>query len=157
MSDCPNYYKALPCSLTGTGYTSQVVTTGSLTVKLYTGHGKQFPALASGEYFYAWLTDGCDACCEQVKVVAIDGDTVTIERPSMACDCFSTNSRLRYTSDTAEAIRAIAAEVGINVVSPLVYDCATRTLSIDCAALQDMIKNPCGDTNETDNVSGSSA
>lgn len=155
MPDCPVHYKDLACGLTGVGYTAEVISGAVTTVRLRKGHGKQFPEMASGDYFYAYLTDGCNECCEQVKVTGIKGDVVTFERSAMSCDCYSTNSRLRYSNCSVEAIRAIASEVGINVVPPLRYDCATRTLSIDCGALHDMIANPCGDTDETDNVSGS--
>lgn len=157
MPDCPQHYKELPCAYTGVGYTAQTLILNQTSLYLRTGHGAHFPDLGDGDYFYAYLTDGCDECCEQVKVVAKAGDVLTIERPEMHCDCFSTNSRLSYTVCSVAAIEAIARGVGLNVVDPLVYDCETRTLSIDCGKLHDMIANPCGDTNETDNVSGSSA
>ena len=50
-------------------------------------------------------------------------------------------SRLCYETSSVEAIREIAAGVGINVVHPLVYDCETRTLSIDCQGLRELMDN----------------
>lgn len=155
MPDCKQHYKALPCSYTGVGYTAATLSGAATALHLRTGHGKHFPDLGDGDYFYAWLTDGCDECCEQIRVVAKKDDTLTIERPEMRCACFGTNSRVSYTSCSVAAIEAIASGVGLNVTDPLVYDCETRTLSIDCGKLHEMIVNPCGDTNETDNVSGS--
>jgi len=99
---------------------------------LQTGHGAFFPAVSAGQFFYAEITDGCHECCEVVRVVGREGDVLTIERDAPTCDCFSSNSRVRYVSCSRDAILAIAAEVDLNVEAPLNWDCATRTLSITC-------------------------
>lgn len=141
---CPTRYAALPCSKTGVGFTSVVTGPSETQLKLRTGHGAQFPVLSPGQFFYADLQDACGGCCEEVRVVQTQGDVFTIERPAQHCDCFSTNSLLRYTSCSVQAIQAIASDIGINAKWPLVYDCETRTLSIDCAGLQEMVQKPCG-------------
>lgn len=154
---CPSRYATLPCSMTGVGFTRTTLNASETQVKLHTGHGSQFPVLSPGEFFYAQMTDGCRACCEEVRVVQTAGDVFTIERPEQHCDCFSTNSRLRYTSRSIRAIRAIAGDVGVEVKWPLVYDCATRTISIDCGGLHEMMQNPCGESDANSNVSGGGA
>lgn len=142
---CAPSYLGLPCHLSGVGYTARSSPLGSASLQLQEGHGAQFPAVSPGEFFYAEVTDGCHTCCEVVRVVGRVGDVLEIERDAPSCDCFSANSRVSYLSTTKEAILAIAAEVPFNVVEPLVWDCETRTLSLDCAQLQQMIFGPCGD------------
>lgn len=141
---CPVRYPALPCSLSGVGYTAQPVPLGAASIQLQTDHGKQFPVLTTGQFFYADIVDACGDCCETVRVVATVGDLFTVVRDNPTCDCFSSNSRLRYDATGRDAILAIASEAPFNVVEPLVWDCETRTLSIDCAKLQEMVSNPCG-------------
>lgn len=142
---CAPVYLGLPCHLSGVGYTARSAPLGSASIHLQEGHGAQFPAVSPGEFFYAEVTDGCRSCCEVVRVVGRDGDVLEVERDAPSCDCFSENSRVSYLSTSKEAILAIAAEVPFEVVEPLVWDCETRTLSLDCARLQQMIFGPCGD------------
>ena len=140
---CPPRYAGLPCHLSGVGFTAIPAPLGSTVLYLQGGHGAFFPALAAGQFFYAEVTDDCNACCEVVRVTANTDDQLTIVRGSPTCDCIRSNSRVRYVSDTRDAILAIAADLPFEVQSPLVWDCNTRTLSIDCAALHDLINNPC--------------
>lgn len=129
---CPVRYVGLPCSLSGVGYSAVPVPLGVASIVLQTGHGAFFPAIGDGQFFFAEVTDGCGNCCEVVRVVGRNGDVLSIERDAPTCDCFSANSRIRYVSCTRDAILAIAAEVDLNAQAPLHWDCATRTLSIDC-------------------------
>ena len=142
---CAPVYLGLACHLSGVGFTARQASLGSAFIYLQEGHGAQFPAVSPGEFFYAEVTDGCHSCCEVVRVVGREDDVLVIERDAPSCDCFSANSRISYLSTTKEAILAIAAEVPFEVVEPLVWDCDTRTLSLDCARLQQMIFGPCGD------------
>lgn len=141
---CSPRYVGLPCPLSGVGYSAAAVPLGAASIQLQPGHGAFFPAILPGQFFYAEVTDGCGGCCETVRVTAKMGDVLTIVRDAPVCDCLSSNSRIRYVSDTRDAILAIAEEVPINVVAPLIWDCETRTLRIDCALLHEMISNPCG-------------
>ena len=136
---CPVRYPGLPCHLSGVGYTARPALLGSASLVLQSGHGAQFPALTAGQFFFAEVVDACG------DVVDVDGDTLAIVRDSPTCDCFASNSRVRYVSDSREAILAIAAEVPFDVVEPLEWDCATRTLSINCAKLAEFIATPCAD------------
>lgn len=140
---CPVRYPGLPCSLSGVGYTASTVPLGAASITLQEGHGAQFPVLAAGQFFFATLTDGCKECCEKVRVVATNGDVFQIVRDSPSCDCLSANSRLRYDGTSREAVLAIAREVPFEVQEPLVWDCETMTLRIDCAKLKEMVQE-CG-------------
>lgn len=140
---CPPRYVGLPCHLSGVGFTAIPASLGSAVLQLQTGHGAFFPALTSGQFYYAEVTSDCNDCCEVVRVTARAGDQLTIVRGSPTCECIRSNSRVRYVSDTRDAILAIAADLPFEVVSPLVWDCDTRTLSIDCGALHEIINQPC--------------
>ena len=143
---CPPIYVGLPCHLSGVGFLGAAHAStplGAASLKLQVGHGRFFPEVPAGQFFYAEITDACNECCELVKVVGKTDDTLEVIRESGRCECFSGNSRVRYVSDSREAILAIASEVPLNVTEPLRWDCETRTLSIDCNKLQEMINNPC--------------
>lgn len=141
---CPVRYPGLPCRLSGVGFTAKPASLGLASLELQVGQGSQFPALTPGQFFFAEVTDSCRECCEVVRIVARDGDVLTMVRDAPVCTCFSSNSRVRYVSDTREAILAIAAEVPFEVIEPLVWDCETRVLRIDCAKLKAMFDEPCG-------------
>lgn len=144
---CPPVYVGLPCHLSGVGYSAAALPAplglAPIEVQLQTGHGRFFPDVSAGQFFFAEVTDKCNECCETVRVIGKTDDTLTILRDSAKCECTSSNARIRYVSDTRDAILAIASEAPLNVAEPLVWDCATRTLSIDCAKLHEMINNPC--------------
>lgn len=140
---CAPRYAGLPCHLSGVGFTAIPAPLGSAVLQLQAGHGAFFPALNAGQFFYAEVTSDCNDCCEVVRVTARNGDQLTVVRGSPTCECIKSNARVRYVSDTRDAILAIAADVPFEVQSPLVWDCSTRTLSIDCAALQNLISRPC--------------
>jgi hypothetical protein len=134
-------YASLPCTLTGVGFLDTVYTSGQL--HLTAGQGAQFPALSAGQFFYALIGSDCTGCCEEIKVTARSGDYLTVERPDAHCASFPVGTRVCYTSHSVRAVRAIAQDNPPNVASPLVYNCATRTISIDCAALRQMLANDC--------------
>lgn len=140
---CQPKYAPLPCSKTGVGYTSKAHDIGSKVLSLRLKHSQGFPSLGRGEYFYANILDACDHICEQVKVINVGNDSITIE--TGLTTCFSSNSKITYTLPV-QAIADIAQQVGLNVVSPLIWDCDTQTLSIDCAKLKQMIAE-CGVVN----------
>lgn len=129
---CPARYVGLPCSLSGVGYSAVAAPLGAASITLQTGHGAFFPAVDAGQFFFAEVTDGCGGCCETVRVTGRTGDVLAIVRDAPTCDCLSANSRVRYVSCSRDAILAIAAEVDINAVPPLHWDCETRTLTLEC-------------------------
>lgn len=138
---CPSNYAELACPLTGVGYTHSPAPIGARELILIKNQASHFPDLQEGEYFFAYAIDACNKQCTKVKVVGVDktNDKLTIEIPLTVC--IASLSRVTYESTSVEAIRAIAADLGINVVAPLVYDCATRTLSIDCQGLRELMNN----------------
>ena len=138
---CPSNYAELTCPLTGCGYIHTPVGIGAREIKLIKNHASNFPDLQEGEFFFAYVTDACTKHCTKVKVVGVDKttDTLTIEVPTI--NCIPSMSRICYETSSVEAIREIAAGVGIDVVHPLVYDCETRTLSIDCQGLRELMDN----------------
>lgn len=139
---CSPRYVGLPCPLSGVGYSAAAVPLGAASIPLQTGHGAFFPEVGAGQFFFAEITDACGSCCETVRVTGKTGDILQVVRDNPSC-CFASNSRVRYVSHTRDAVLAIAEEVSFNVVEPLVWDCETRTLSINCAALAEMVSSPC--------------
>lgn len=133
MNVCPIRLQTLPCGLQGYGYLSTPVRSTDTVLRLMNGHGAFFPALQGGQYFFVTV-QGCDGCCETMRVTARDGDVLTVVRTDI-CDCINSNARVTYDAGSREYIQAIAREIGINTVSPLNYDCETHTLSIDCNKL----------------------
>lgn len=155
MADCPSY-PILPCDMTGVGYlASSWCGTGQL--QLYAGQGAQFPVLDAGQYFYAELVSACHDCCEEVRVVKTQGDLFTIERVDQRCNCFDPRSRLRYTNCSVRAIEAIARAAAPAAEFPIIYDCETHSYRLDCAGLHELLDNPCGASDATNTVSGSSS
>lgn len=138
---CPSNYAELTCPLTGCGYIHTPVGIGAREIRLIKNQASNFPDLQVGEFFFVYVNDACNHQCTKLKVVGVNKttDTLTIETPTI--NCIPSNSRICYETSSVEAIREIAAGVGINVVHPLVYDCETRTLSIDCQGLRELISN----------------
>lgn len=133
MNTCPARLQTLPCSLQGYGYLANPVRLGDTTIQLMKGHGAYFPELSGNQFFFV-MVEGCDGCCEQMRVTARSGDVLTVERGN-GCECINSNARVSYDYTSREYIQAIAREIGINVKSPLEYDCETNTLSLDCNKL----------------------
>ena len=130
---CKQRLQTLPCSLRGVGYLAEPVGSAANTLTLMKGQGANFPTLTDDQFFFVSV-EGCKGCCEQMRVVARDGDTLTVERTNH-CDCIDSNARVAYDYTSREYILAIVRELGIEVTSPLTYDCESNTLSIDCNKL----------------------
>lgn len=138
---CPNCYAELPCHLSGVGYTFTTAEVGSQVLRLQKNHAMHFPKLNDCQYFFVYLTDACNKRCAQARVIGVDYTADALYLDSPLPMCLSSLSRVSYDVGSVAAIRSIAAEIGINAISPLVYDCATRTLSIDCQAMRDLLDN----------------
>ena len=144
MATCPTV-KPLPCLLSGVGYLASSCGCPTTQLTLMSGHGANFPTLEPLEYFFVSIVSPCNTCCTEVKVTALVGDVLTVEGlGSSPCACFPQNTRVRYEGTSPAAIKALAAEVPINVESPLSYDQCTRTLSVDWNALKQLIGTGCG-------------
>lgn len=139
--NCKSCYAELACEKTGVGFVHTPVEIGATVIRLQHGHAQHFPVLQECEYFFAHITDACTKMCEQIRIIDVntDNDTITLATPMTSC--FSSNSRIMYDVRSVSAIRAIASEVGINVVAPLEYNCETRTLSINCQELRNLLDN----------------
>lgn len=132
---CPNKIVIKPCAMSGEGYTAQPMMRGQNQIQLMQGHGAGFPSVSSGQFYYVEVSSSCGTCCEVMQVVGKNADVLTVVRTAgTACDCIESNATVTYTLSTYDAILAIAGEAPFNVASPLVFDCETRTLSIDCEA-----------------------
>lgn len=140
---CPTRYVPLPCAMSGVGFTATTTQRSSGSIQLQAGHGANFPEVAGGKFYFVHVESRCGSCCEHVRVVGKAGDTLHIQRLGQGCECIPSNARVRYDGMSREAVFAIAQEVPFNVVDPLVWDCETRTLSVNCAKLKEMINNPC--------------
>lgn len=141
---CPSKYAELPCSLTGVGFIHTPVEIGARNIRLNKNHASHFPDLQAGEFFFAYVQDACNKQCSKVRVIGVNKstDTLTIETPSTTC--IPSLSKVTYESTSVEAIREIAAGIGINVAHPLLYNCETRTLSLDCQGVRELLAN-CGE------------
>lgn len=142
---CKNLLVALPCDLQGFGYTREPLNKTATEIKLMKGHGAYFPTLEQGQFFFVRVS-ACNDCCEQMRVIAVNGDTLQVERNGSGCECISSNARVQYDYMSKEYIQAAAREIGLNVTSPLTYDCETNTLSIDCNKLATDSDCGCGGT-----------
>lgn len=136
---CPSKYAELACPLTGCGYVHSPMPVGAREIPLIKNQAANFPDLQQGEFFFIYATDACTKQCTKLKVIGVNKvtDRLTIETPTTVC--IPSLSRVCYENTSVEAQREIAASVGINVVFPLVYDCETRTLSIDCQGLRQLM------------------
>lgn len=133
MNACPSLIHTLACHESGKGYLRSSWTGGNR-LQLFKDDGEQFPAiLTPGGFYFVTVQDKCTGKCETVQVKGRDGDDLIIESTSPD-HCYPTNSIVQYHLG-AQFIRAVAREIGLNVKDPLVYDCATNTLSIDCHKL----------------------
>ena len=154
MINCPHKYVALPCDMLGSANTAEAFCTSG-TLKLKQGQGANFPELAAGQVFHALMAIPCKNTCEEVIVTGRDGDVLTVTRYQERTGCFPTGSRITYVSCSVDAIRSIARDSRPNYEWPLVYDCETDTISIDCAGIKELVRKPCGAVDEDNKVSGS--
>jgi hypothetical protein len=133
---CPSTLVDLPCNLCGVGFTAKQYTNGDDTVTLMKGHGAKFPEVPAGKHYYIQLTSACSECCVELRVVGKAGDTLTVQYLNAAtCLCIGTNATVRFKEFSRYAVEDIIATVGIKVLPPLVYNCATHTLSLDCSLM----------------------
>lgn len=138
---CSNNLVFLGCEYSGVGYTARPVEKDATHIQLMRGHGNNFPTLVGGSHFYITV-EGCNSCCETMKVVGRDGDVLHVVRGyGDACSCISSNASVMYTTDVKPFFDDINSVIPLNVQSPLAFDCKTNTLSIDCAEL---FKSGCG-------------
>jgi hypothetical protein len=143
---CPTKIVPLPCAKSGVALTAAPVTCpAGTTINLMTGGGAMFPAIPAGMHFYVTIGN-CD-CCAEAKVTALVGDVMTVEflGAASACACVPANSHVRYERFTRTALDEMVLEaVGkLTWAAPLKFDCATRTVSIDCATMATGCA-PCG-------------
>lgn len=134
MNACKQRLQTLPCDKLGYGYTSNPLGTSDTKLHLMRNQGNAFPPLAEGQYFFVVVKPCDNECCETMRVIARDGDVLTVERTN-ACDCIGSNARVSYLDYGREYVQALAREIGLNTVAPLVYNCETNTLSLDCTKL----------------------
>lgn len=138
---CNNNLVFISCEYSGIGFTSKAVPEDATRIQLMKGHGKNFPPVTKGSHFYITI-EGCNSCCETMRVVGIDGDVLEVERNlGDACTCIKSNAKVSYTSSNKEFFEDINNVIPLNVQSPLKFDCNTNTLSVDCAEL---FKGGCG-------------
>lgn len=144
MNACPSLIHTLACHESGKGYLRSAWTGGNR-LQLFKDDGEQFPnILTPGGFYFVTVHDKCTGKCETVQVNGREGDDLVIESTSPD-HCFPTNSIVQYHLG-AQFIRAVAREIGLNVRDPLVYDCDTNTLSIDCHKLAMDPDCGCGST-----------
>lgn len=138
---CNNNLVFISCEYSGIGFTSKAVPEDATRIQLMKGHGKNFPPVTKGSHFYITI-EGCNSCCETMRVVGIDGDVLEVERGlSETCTCIKGNSKVSVTMSNKEFFEDINNVIPLNVQSPLSFDCDTNTLSVDCAEL---FKSGCG-------------
>lgn len=122
-----------PCFIKGIGYTKQPLRQGDTVVYLQQGHGSFFPSITNGGYFFVFV-ESCDGCCGPIKVIATNGDNLTIENDG-TCLCVPSNARVAYDDSSPAYIRAVVFG-SIQLEPPLYYDCETQTIKVDCAPVE---------------------
>lgn len=138
---CPKLAR-LACGLTGTAKLSANAGVGATTLTLTTLASASLPTMTLGESYYINITGGCGCGCQEpIKVTASAGNTLTVTPPLTRA--LSKGTTIAYASNSVEHMALVAQEAPINIVPPLVWNCETRTLSIDCAALKTLVNNPC--------------
>lgn len=134
----------LPCSRSGKGLTAKALDPDGRKLQLMAGHGSRFPDVVGGGHYYVRV-EGCNSCCEVMKVVGKDADVLIVERDyGTQCNCIHSNSSVQYSLDNAFAYQDLAAYIPIKVTDPLSWNCETNTLSIDCSKLFDGSCGDCG-------------
>lgn len=132
---CANNLIPLPCNIPGVGYTRTTFDNTDTEIPLMSGHGLNFPAVASGKWYYVKVYDACSGCCGEYRVTGRTANSLTVEPVSpLGCACMTSNAKVTFVDVPVYIVEDIVKSVGINVVAPLVYDCTTNTLSLDCTA-----------------------
>lgn len=137
---CPARLEPLPCSFSGVGFLANPATPDAATLHLMLGQGDSFPMPSDGKVFYVDVS-GC-GCCTRLKVTGRTGDNLTVE-PGSLCSCLPSGARVSYATSSPEHMRLAAIEAMPTFLPPLIYDCATNTVRLDCDALKDLVASPC--------------
>lgn len=141
--NCPRQLSPLACGQSGVGFLAQPWQGGDGRLVLMAGQGASFPVPTAGTRYWVDVS-GC-TCCLRLEVIGRENDELILaDAPDTGCNCARANARVAYATNSIEHVRLVVAEMGINIVKPLHYDCATRTLSIDCEELKAMVFSPCG-------------
>lgn len=139
---CRSNLVFLSCAQSGCGFTSKAVSDETTRIRLMRGHGKNFPKAGGGLHYYITV-EGCNTCCELMRVIDKDEDTLIVERGLVsACSCIGSNAKVTYNTNNVHFFNDINNVIPLNVISPLRWDCETNTLSVDCAEL---FKSGCGE------------
>lgn len=117
---------ALKFTNNASGTLASSITTSSTTITLTTGNGALFPALSTGDYFYATLVDSSNNL-EIIKVTARSTDVLTVVRAqdNTTAKAYSGGDRLELRptaavfSDIITTAAADASAVGSSVTTAL--------------------------------------
>lgn len=131
----------LPCDRGGVVTVAERYT-GGTTLALKTGGAANLPTLQAGEVMFLEVIGRDCGGCATFRVSSITGEELTVD--SVTGVCLPPGTLLRYTATHPDAIKLLAAELPFTAVHPLVWDCATRSLHIDCEGLKALIAAPCG-------------
>jgi hypothetical protein len=140
MSCAPTLAR-LPCDRSGIA-TVGAKYTGGASLTLKAGSAAQLPQLQAGEVLFLEVIGKACGGCATFRVTNIVGETLTVD--DVPGVCLPAGVALRYTATHPEAVKLLAAEVPFEAESPLVWNCQSRTLSVDCTALKAMMNTPCG-------------
>ena len=132
----------LACDRSGVATVAQRYT-GGTTLALKPGGAAALPTLQAGEVMFVEVIGRDCGGCAVFRVSAIVGESLTVDNVPGAC--LPPGTMVRYTATHPDAIKLLAAELPFEAVSPLVWDCNSRTLSLDCSDLKALVAAPCGE------------
>jgi hypothetical protein len=145
MTTCPTKLASLSCSQTGVGNLAIPAITGATTLTMFIGMGVNFPTPTTGQSFFVELGSVCDGYCTRVEIVKRVEDTLHLARPlAIPIACIGATAKIKYAYNCEEHIALVVRSLGLNVMPPLRFNCETRTLSINCEELKQMVNQPCG-------------
>lgn len=130
----------LPCNRSGAVVVGQRYT-GGTTLTLQPGGAAALPTLQNDEVFFLEVLGNDCGDCAKFRVTAVTGEALTVDNVDGVC--LPPGTVLRYTATHPDAIKLLAAEIPFEAASPLVWDCNTNTLSLDCEALKAFVSTPC--------------
>lgn len=140
---CATNLVFLPIAATGTGCVRKIVGSPS-TITLFKDNAANFPSLTTGKFFYAIIHARCANVIVKVTAVDMTTNQFTVEWvEGQPLSCIPEGSQIVYSLCNQYALQEMIDTSPVNVTSPLVFDCDTRTISVDCAALKAMVNNPC--------------
>lgn len=157
MTDtCEQIYADLPCGRSGVATLTKPIDESNTKLTLAEGHGDCLPDPSDHQHFYIRVIDPCNGCCEHMRVVKKANDELEVERDGSQCECISAPARVEYDSNSNRAVLDKASALSFNVVSPLEWDCETRTLSLNCEALMGQLLDILRDRGGDDEDAGDS-